>query len=62
MASDVNAPGTISHLDSGEGFLLSLAEDDRRDAVLLSDKEALVLQLHRQIQEQKLERAFLEEG
>ncbi|KAL2000365.1 hypothetical protein VTN02DRAFT_3215 [Thermoascus thermophilus] len=42
--------------------LLALAADDaRRDVLSLSDKEALILRLYDQIQEQDLERALLEQ-
>lgn len=45
-----------------EQILLDYAADDARDIVTLSDKEALVLQLASQIQEQQLEKALLEQG
>jgi hypothetical protein len=47
---------------SGEVTLLDYSADDSRDVVTLSDKEALVLQLYHQVQEQQLEKAFLEQG
>lgn len=50
------------HLLSNEQTLLEYAADDARDIVTLSDKEALVLQLASQIQEQQLEKALLEQG
>ena len=50
------------HLLSNEQTLLDYAADDARDIVTLSDKEALVLQLASQIQEQQLEKALLEQG
>lgn len=53
---------SLPHLQSGEVTLLDYAADDYRDVVTLSDKEALVLQLYNQIQEQQLEKAFLEQG
>lgn len=52
----------LPHLQSGEVTLLDYAADDPRDVVTLSDKEALVLQLYNQVQEQRLEKAFLEQG
>ncbi|KAJ5648205.1 hypothetical protein N7490_004577 [Penicillium lividum] len=53
--------GQWPHLRSGELTLLDYAADDTRDVVTLSDKEALVLQLAEQIQEQQLEKALLEQ-
>jgi hypothetical protein len=53
---------SLPHLHTGEVTLLDYAADDSRDAVTLSDKEALVLQLYDQIQEQQLEKAVLEQG
>jgi len=53
---------SLPHLQTGEVTLLDYAADDSRDVVTLSDKEALVLQLYNQIQEQQLEKAFLEQG
>jgi hypothetical protein len=50
------------HLLSNELALLDYAADDVRDIVTLSDKEALVLQLAGQVQEQQLEKALLEQG
>ncbi|KAJ5494174.1 hypothetical protein N7463_010261, partial [Penicillium fimorum] len=52
---------TLPHLQSGEVTLLDYSADDSRDVVTLSDKEALVLQLYNQIQEQQLEKALLEQ-
>ncbi|PYH45439.1 centromere protein H [Aspergillus saccharolyticus JOP 1030-1] len=52
---------SLPHLGPGELALLDLATDDPRDTVLLSDKEALILQLYHQIQEQQLEKALLEQ-
>ncbi|OJK05137.1 hypothetical protein ASPACDRAFT_38707 [Aspergillus aculeatus ATCC 16872] len=52
---------SLPHLGPGELALLNLATDDPRDTVLLSDKEALILQLYHQIQEQQLEKALLEQ-
>jgi hypothetical protein len=54
--------GLLPHLQPGEVTLLNYAADDSRDVVALSDKEALVLQLYNQIQEQQLEKAVLEQG
>lgn len=51
-----------SHLLSNELSLLEYAADDVSDIVTLSDKEALVLQLASQTQEQQLEKALLEQG
>lgn len=53
---------SVPHLDPSEVSLLNLAADDPRDAVSFSDKEALVLRLYNQIQEQELEKALLEQG
>ncbi|KAJ5918858.1 hypothetical protein N7454_010002 [Penicillium verhagenii] len=49
------------NLRSGELTLLDYAADDTRDVVTLSEKEALILQLAEQIQEQQLEKALLEQ-
>lgn len=53
---------SLPHLQSGEVTLLDYSADDPRDVLTLSDKEALVLQLYNQVQEQQLEKAFLEQG
>ncbi|KAJ6083168.1 hypothetical protein N7467_007303 [Penicillium canescens] len=53
--------GLLPHLQPGEVTLLDYAADDSRDVVTLSDKEAMVLQLYNQIQEQQLEKAVLEQ-
>ena len=60
MAS-ANAP-SLPHLEPGEVSLLNLATDNPRDTLSLSDREALILQLYNQIQEQKLEKALLEQS
>ncbi|PYI10130.1 hypothetical protein BO78DRAFT_306542 [Aspergillus sclerotiicarbonarius CBS 121057] len=52
---------SLPHLNPGEASLLDLATDDPRDAVSLSEKEASILQLYQQIQEQQLEKALLEQ-
>ncbi|KAJ5361040.1 hypothetical protein N7541_001884 [Penicillium brevicompactum] len=52
---------SLPHLQTGEVTLLNYAADDSHDVMTLSDKEALVLQLYNQIQEQQLEKAFLEQ-
>ncbi|CAG8022221.1 unnamed protein product [Penicillium salamii] len=52
---------SLPHLQTAEVTLLDYAADDSHDVVTLSDKEALVLQLYNQIQEQQLEKAFLEQ-
>lgn len=52
----------LPHLRSGELHLLGYATDDSRDAVTLSDQEALILQLANQVHEQQLEKALLESG
>ncbi|KAJ5211632.1 uncharacterized protein N7498_003278 [Penicillium cinerascens] len=52
---------SLPHLLPGEAILLDYAADDSRDIVPLSDKEALVLQLANQVQEQRLEKALLEQ-
>ncbi|OJJ60895.1 hypothetical protein ASPSYDRAFT_42705 [Aspergillus sydowii CBS 593.65] len=51
----------LPQLSSGEVTLLDLAADDPRDTVSFSDKEALIVQLYHQIQEQELEKAILEQ-
>ena len=61
MASSAKIP-SLPHLEEGELALLELAADDARDVVSLSDKEALILQLYHRAQEQKLEKALLEQG
>ena len=53
---------SLPHLRSGEVTLLDYSADNPRDVVTLSDKEALVLQLYNQAQEQQLEKALLEQG
>jgi hypothetical protein len=53
---------SLPHLLPAEVTLLDYAADDSRDVVPLSDKEALVLQLANQIQEQRLEKALLDRG
>jgi hypothetical protein len=53
---------SLPHLQTGEATLLDYAADDSRDVVTLSDKEALILKLYDQIQEQQLEKAVLEQG
>lgn len=57
-----NLAQSLPHLLPGEAILLDYAADDSRDIVPLSEKEALVLQLANQIQEQRLEKALLEQG
>ncbi|KAL4868884.1 hypothetical protein BDV12DRAFT_168823, partial [Aspergillus spectabilis] len=52
---------SLPQLSSGEVTLLDLAADDPRDTISFSDKEALILQLYHQIQEQTLEKAVLEQ-
>ncbi|KAJ5584443.1 uncharacterized protein N7459_004243 [Penicillium hispanicum] len=52
---------SLPHLRPGEVTLLDYTADDSCDFVTLSDKEALVLQLANQIQEQRLEKALLEQ-
>jgi hypothetical protein len=53
---------SLPHLSAGEVTLLDLAADDPRDTVSFSGKEATILQLYHQIQEQELEKAILEQG
>lgn len=53
---------SLPHLLPGEVTLLDYAADDSRDTLSPSDKEALVLQLAQQSQEQQLEKALLEQG
>ncbi|KKK12328.1 hypothetical protein P175DRAFT_0492070 [Aspergillus ochraceoroseus IBT 24754] len=48
-------------LTPGEITLLDRAGDDPRDTISFSAKEALILQLYHQIQEQQLEKALLEQ-
>ncbi|KAI9041269.1 centromere protein H [Aspergillus affinis] len=52
---------SLPHLDPGEAVLVEIAANDSRDTVSFSDKEASILQLHRQIQEQQLEKALLQQ-
>ncbi|KAL4785690.1 centromere protein H (CENP-H)-domain-containing protein [Aspergillus varians] len=52
---------SLPQLSSGEVTLLDLAADEPRDNVSLSDKEALIIQLYHQIQEQELEKAILQQ-
>ncbi|KAJ0426065.1 centromere protein H (CENP-H)-domain-containing protein [Aspergillus carlsbadensis] len=52
---------SLPHLSAGEVTLLDLAADVSRDTVSFSDKEATILQLYHQIQEQELEKAILEQ-
>jgi hypothetical protein len=52
----------LPHLQSGEVTLLDYATDDPRDVITLGHKQALVLQLYHQVQEQQLEKAFLEQS
>ncbi|OJJ51560.1 hypothetical protein ASPZODRAFT_57051 [Penicilliopsis zonata CBS 506.65] len=59
MASNVDIRGPLPHLSESEGALLSLVEDDSQDAVALSDKEALILELYRKSGELELEKEFL---
>ncbi|KAG2412174.1 hypothetical protein HFD88_009730 [Aspergillus terreus] len=59
MASAKARP--LPHLDPGEVALVDFAADDPRDNVTFSDKEALILQLYHQIQEQELEKALLQQ-
>lgn len=53
---------SLPNLHPGEVTLLGYAADDPRDTVTLEDKEALILQLAHQVQEQQLEKALLEQG
>ncbi|KAL4810288.1 centromere protein H (CENP-H)-domain-containing protein [Aspergillus unguis] len=50
---------SLPQLGAGEVTLLDLAADDSRDTVSFSDKEAAIIQLFHQIQEQEIEQAFL---
>ncbi|KAL3477578.1 centromere protein H (CENP-H)-domain-containing protein [Aspergillus californicus] len=52
---------SLPHLSAGEAALLDLAADDPRDAISLSETEAMILKLYDQAQEQQLEKAFLEQ-
>ncbi|KAJ5155552.1 hypothetical protein N7492_008355 [Penicillium capsulatum] len=52
---------SLPHLRPGEVTLLDYAADDPRDVISLSEKEAQLLQLAHQIQEQRLEKALLEQ-
>lgn len=61
MAS-LSAARDESQLAPAEAALLELADTGRRDALSLSDKETLTLQLYDQILEQELEKALLEQG
>ncbi|KAL4916279.1 centromere protein H (CENP-H)-domain-containing protein [Aspergillus aurantiobrunneus] len=51
----------LPQLSSDEVTLLDLAADEPRDTVSFSDKEALIIQLYHQTQEQELEKAILEQ-
>lgn len=62
MAFPTGKSPSLPHLEEGERALLALAADDARDVAPLSDKEALILQLHHRVEEQKLEKALLEQG
>lgn len=62
MASFTGKSPSLPHLEEGERALLELAADDARDVARLSDKEALILQLYHRVEEQKLEKALLEQG
>ncbi|KAJ5888007.1 hypothetical protein N7495_008048 [Penicillium taxi] len=53
--------GRLPHLRPAEVTLLNLASDDSRDVVTFSDKEQMILRLMNGIQEQRLEKAFLEQ-
>lgn len=53
---------SLPQLNAGEVTLLDLAADDPRDTVSLSDKEASIVQLHHQSEEQELEKALLQQG
>ncbi|KAJ5561765.1 hypothetical protein N7535_003774 [Penicillium sp. DV-2018c] len=53
---------SLPHLQPGEVTLLNYAADDPRDVIALGDKQALVLQLYHQVQEQQLEKALLEQS
>lgn len=61
MASSAKVQ-SLPHLEEGEVSLLELAADDPRDVAPLSDREAMILQLYHRVQEQKLEKALLEQG
>ncbi|KAJ5808314.1 hypothetical protein N7474_009583 [Penicillium riverlandense] len=51
----------VTHLHPQELTLLDYAADDPRDTVTLADKEAAILQLYQQLQDQRLEKALLEQ-
>ena len=53
---------TATHLRPPELALLDYATDDARDTVTLADKETAILQLYHQLQDQRLEKALLEQG
>ncbi|RDW86558.1 centromere protein H [Aspergillus mulundensis] len=57
----LSKPRSLPQLGAGEVTLLDLAADDPRDTVSFSDKEASIIQLYHQIQEQELEKALLEQ-
>lgn len=61
MASSTNVQ-YLPHLEEGEVSLLELAADDARDVAPLSDKETMILQLYHRVQEQKLEKALLQQS
>ena len=47
------------YLDENESRLLNLAQQDPHDALVLSEKEEQILQLHDELKELELERAIL---
>lgn len=53
---------SLPHLGPSEVALVDIAANDSRDIVSFSDKEASILQLYHQIQEQQLEKALLQQG
>jgi hypothetical protein len=64
-SSDGARSQALPHLEPSEVALLefvTVARNNRRDILSLSDKEAHILQLYDQIQEQELEKALLEQG
>lgn len=60
-----NSAVPLPYLEEGERALVDLAGDKARDVVareVLGDREGMVLQLYHRAEEQKLEKALLEQG
>ena len=61
-----NSAASLPYLEEGERALVDWAADKARDVVVvpavLGDREGMILQLYHRAEEQKLERALLEQG